>query len=44
MMLMDKLQQERLTVGIMAVPAAEYMLEMTIQYCKERTAFGTPIV
>jgi len=26
-----------------AVPAAEYLLEMTIKYCKERTAFGRPI-
>ncbi len=32
--------QERLIVCIGAVPAAEYLLEMTIQYCKERTAFG----
>ncbi|MBW2617143.1 MAG: acyl-CoA dehydrogenase, partial [Deltaproteobacteria bacterium] len=26
-----------------AVAGAEYMLEITIQYCKERTAFGRPI-
>lgn len=43
LMLMQKLQQERLMVGLSAVPAAEYMLEMTIRYCKERTAFGKPI-
>lgn len=43
LMLMDKLQQERLMVCISAVPAAELMLERTIQYCKERTAFGKPI-
>ncbi len=43
LMLMDKLQQERLVVAIMAVPAAENMLEMTIRYCQERTAFGRPI-
>ncbi len=43
LMLMDKLQQERLVVAIMAVPAAEHMLEMTIRYCKERKAFGRPI-
>jgi len=43
LMLMDKLQQERLLVAIGAVPAAELMLEMTIKYCKERTAFGRPI-
>lgn len=43
MMLMEKLQQERLICCIIAVVAAERMLEMTIQYCKERTAFGRPI-
>ena len=43
MMLMEKLQQERLLCAIMGVVAAERMLEMTIEYCKERTAFGRPI-
>jgi len=43
MMLMEKLQQERLVCCIIAVTAAERMLEMTIEYCKERTAFGRPI-
>jgi acyl-CoA dehydrogenase len=43
MMLMDKLQQERLMCCIIAVAGAENMLEMTIAYCKERTAFGRPI-
>lgn len=43
LMLMEKLQQERLMVCIMAVPAAEYMIEMTVKYCKERTAFGRPL-
>ena len=43
MMLMEKLQQERLICSIGAVVAAERMLEMTIEYCKERTAFGRPI-
>ncbi|HMK33667.1 MAG TPA: acyl-CoA dehydrogenase family protein [Desulfomonilaceae bacterium] len=43
LMLMQKLQQERLMVSLSAVPAAEYMLDMTIKYCKERTAFGRPI-
>jgi acyl-CoA dehydrogenase len=42
-MLMQKLQQERLLVVLSAVPAAERILEMTIEYCKERTAFGRPI-
>ena len=41
--LMTKLQQERLVCCIGAVAAAEYMLEITIQYCKERTAFGRPL-
>jgi len=41
--LMMKLQQERLVCAIAAVAAAEYMLEITIQYCKERTAFGRPL-
>ena len=43
MMLMQKLQQERLICCIGAVIAAERMLEMTIEYCKERSAFGRPI-
>ncbi len=42
-MLMDKLQQERLLVSASAVPAAEYLLDMTIKYCKERKAFGRPL-
>jgi len=42
-MLMEKLQPERLMCCIAAVAAAERMLEMTIKYCKERTAFGRPI-
>ncbi|MBN1364874.1 MAG: acyl-CoA dehydrogenase family protein [Syntrophaceae bacterium] len=41
--LMEKLQQERLVCAIGAVAAAELIVEMTIQYCKERTAFGKPI-
>lgn len=43
LMLMEKLQQERLMVCVTAVPAAEHMLEQTIRYCKERIAFGRPI-
>lgn len=41
--LMRKLQQERLVCALGAVAAAEFMLEITIHYCKERTAFGRPI-
>jgi acyl-CoA dehydrogenase len=43
MMMMQKLQQERLCVAIGAVAAAEQVLADTIEYCKERTAFGKPI-
>jgi acyl-CoA dehydrogenase len=42
-MLMEKLQQERLVCCVGAVAAAENILNLTIQYCKERTAFGRPI-
>lgn len=41
--LMLKLQQERLVCSIGAVIAAEFMLEFTIKYCRERNAFGRPI-
>ena len=43
MMLMQKLQQERLCVGIGAQAAAEQVLKDTITYTKERVAFGKPI-
>ena len=43
MMMMQKLQQERLCVAIGAVAGAEQVLQDTIAYCKERTAFGKPI-
>ena len=42
-MLMQKLQQERLMCAIAAVAGAENMLDLTIKYTKERTAFGKPI-
>ena len=41
--LMHQLQGERLVVTIMAQSMAEAMLDMTVRYCKERTAFGKPI-
>jgi len=41
--LMMKLQQERLVCALGAVIAAEFMLEMTIRYCRERNAFGRPL-
>jgi acyl-CoA dehydrogenase len=43
MMLMQKLQQERLLVGIMCQSAAEQILEDTLTYAKQREAFGRPI-
>jgi acyl-CoA dehydrogenase len=41
--LMEKLQQERLMCAIGAQALAEYMYEITLAYCRERTAFGRPI-
>lgn len=43
LMLMQKLQQERLVVAIMAQVSAETVLADTIAWCKERQAFGRPI-
>jgi acyl-CoA dehydrogenase len=43
MMMMQKLQQERLCVAIGAVAGAEKILEETIKYTQERKAFGKPI-
>lgn len=41
--LMEKLQQERLVVAIAAQVAAEEMLKLTIDYVKNRQAFGKQI-
>ncbi|MDV2686081.1 acyl-CoA dehydrogenase family protein [Alkalihalophilus lindianensis] len=41
--LMDKLQQERLIVAIQCQVEAEVMLDITINYVKERKAFGQSI-
>ncbi len=41
--LMQELPQERLLVGIMAIITAETAIEKTIQYTKERIAFGKPL-
>ena len=41
--LMHNLPQERLSIAVAAVAACEKVLEMTIQYCKDREAFGRPI-
>ncbi|MCA9683640.1 MAG: acyl-CoA dehydrogenase family protein [Myxococcales bacterium] len=43
MMLMQKLQQERLVVAVMSQAAAEQVLADTLKYVKEREAFGRPI-
>lgn len=41
--LMTKLQQERLVACINSLVAAEDMLQLTMNYVKEREAFGKPI-
>lgn len=41
--LMQNLPQERMAIAVGAIAAAEYALEITCKYCKERTAFGRPI-
>ncbi len=41
--LMQQLPQERLAVAVGAAAACETVLGITVQYCKERTAFGRPI-
>jgi alkylation response protein AidB-like acyl-CoA dehydrogenase len=41
--LMHGLAQERLAIAVGAIAAAETVLEWTVAYCKERTAFGRPI-
>lgn len=41
--LMEKLQQERLVCAVSALAAAEFALEVTLPYIKERKAFGRPI-
>ncbi|MBO3747237.1 acyl-CoA dehydrogenase family protein [Streptosporangiaceae bacterium NEAU-GS5] len=41
--LMTNLPQERLSIAVAAVAAAEAALEWTIDYCRNRTAFGRTI-
>ncbi|MCC6553219.1 MAG: acyl-CoA dehydrogenase family protein [Polyangiaceae bacterium] len=43
LMLMRKLQQERLVVAASAQATAEAVLRDTIAYCKDRQAFGKPL-
>jgi acyl-CoA dehydrogenase len=42
-MLMEKLQQERLTIAIASIASCRRALNDTIAYAKERRAFGQPI-
>lgn len=42
-MLMEKLQQERLVVCIMAVAAAEFMLERTMEFCRDGSRHEKPL-
>ena len=42
--MMQQLPQERLIIGCGAVGAIEGAVALTIQYCKEREAFGQPII
>ena len=42
-MLMEKLQQERLTISVASVASCRRALDDTIAYTKERRAFGQPI-
>ena len=41
--LMKNLPQERLSIAVVAAAAMESALDMTIQYCRDRKAFGKPI-
>ena len=41
--LMENLPQERLSIAVGAVAGAEAVFALTLQHCKERTAFGQPI-
>ncbi len=42
-LIMANFQWERLTMALGAVSAAEYVMELTLKYAKEREAFGRPI-
>ena len=43
LMLMDKLQQERLVCAIMGVTGAERIVEWALDYCKQTTVSGKPL-
>ena len=42
--LMEQLPQERHIIGVQGIAAIEHALELTIEYTKDRTAFGRPIL
>ena len=42
-MLMEKLQQERLCIGVGSIASAKRSLDDTVEYVRERKAFGQPI-
>ena len=41
--LVSKLPQERLSIAVTGVAAARQALDLTLEYVKERTAFGQPV-
>ena len=41
--MMKNLPQERMSIAVSALAAIETVLDYTIEYCKERKAFGRPI-
>ena len=41
--LVDKLPRERLSIALTGVAAARAAFDWTLEYCKQRTAFGQPI-
>jgi acyl-CoA dehydrogenase len=43
LMLMEKLQQERLMCAVMAVAAAEYILDATVAFCREKAVSGKAV-
>ena len=42
-MLMEKLQQERICIGVSSIASCRRSLEDTVDYVRERTAFGKPV-
>jgi alkylation response protein AidB-like acyl-CoA dehydrogenase len=41
--LMNALPQERLSIAVVAVAASRKIFDITLEYCKERTAFGRKV-